>query len=94
MGRGPAYLVSVRHITDGGLDSIDELLARVRDIDGLTEKKRGVFYRKSKAFLHFHEDGNDVYADCRLDGAEFDRMRVTTGAEQRKLVAAIRKAVQ
>jgi hypothetical protein len=53
-----------------------------------------VFYRKSKAFLHFHEDGNDVYADCRLDGAEFDRMRVTTGVEQRKLVAAIRKAVE
>ena len=32
------------------------------------EKSPGVFYRSRRAFLHFHEDGDDIYADVRLDG--------------------------
>jgi len=84
----------VRHITDARLDGIDTLLDQLRAIDGLTERKRGVFYRKSKAFLHFHEDGDDVYADVRLDGVEFDRRRVSTNTEQRALVRAVLRAIR
>jgi hypothetical protein len=84
----------VRHITDARLDGIDTLLDQLRSIDGLTERKRGVFYRKSKAFLHFHEDGDDVYADVRLDGVEFDRRRVSTNTEQRALVRAVLRATR
>ena len=51
-------------------------------IDGLTEKSRGVFYRRSRACLHFHADGDDTYADVRFDGDEFERTRATTKAEQ------------
>ena len=48
----------------------------------------------SNAFLHFHEDGErDMYADVKLHGPEFERMRVTTKAEQRVLVAAVRRAL-
>jgi hypothetical protein len=56
---------------------------------GLTEKKRGVFYRRSTAFLHFHEDPSGFYADVRLAG-DFERFRVETGDEQNELLAKVR----
>ena len=62
-------------------------------IDGLVERKTGVFYRRSKAFLHFHVDGDDFYADVRLDGATFERMKVTTKSEQRALLVTVRQAL-
>ena len=40
---------------------------------GLVEKRPGIFYRKSKAFLHFHEDSSGVHADVRF-GVEFERV--------------------
>ena len=52
-----------------------------------------MFYRRSRACLHFHADGDDTYADVRLDGDEFERTRATTKAEQRALVAAVRRAL-
>jgi hypothetical protein len=52
-----------------------------------------VFYRKSRACLHFHADGDDTYADVRLEGDEFERSRATTEAEQRALLAAVRSAL-
>jgi hypothetical protein len=84
----------MRHITDARLDGIDDLLEQLRTVEGLTERKRGVFYRRSKAFLHFHEDGDDIYADVRFEGPDFDRRRVTTKAEQRSLVSAVRAATR
>jgi hypothetical protein len=80
----------VRHITPARLDTIEPLLAQLRTVTGLVERKRGSFYRKSRAFLHFHEDGDDIYADVRLDGDAFDRQRVTTKAEQAALVRDLR----
>jgi hypothetical protein len=58
----------MKHVSPGGLDELEGLLRQLRAIDGLTEKKRGVFYRGSRAFLHFHEDGSDLYAEQRLSG--------------------------
>ena len=46
----------MRHATTPALDRLEPLLAGLRHIPGLREKSRGVFYRKSSAFLHFHED--------------------------------------
>jgi hypothetical protein len=83
----------VRHAREEDLDRIEPLLARLRAIDGLTEKSRGVFYRRSKACLHFHADGDDTYADVRLDTDDFERTRATTKAEQRALVAAVKRAL-
>ena len=80
----------MRHARDEDLDRIEPLLAQLRKLDGLTEKSRGVFYRRSRACLHFHADGDDTYADLRLDGDEFERSRATTKAEQRALVATVR----
>jgi len=83
----------VRHARDDDLDRIEPLLAQLRAIDGLTEKSLGVFYRRSTACLHFHADGDDTYADVRLDTADFERTRATTKAEQRALVAAVKRAL-
>jgi hypothetical protein len=69
------------------------MLEQLRTVDGLTERTPGAFYWKSKAFLHFHIDGHDVYADVKLDGDEFERMRVSTKAEQAALVRSVRRVI-
>jgi hypothetical protein len=83
----------VRHITPERLDELENLLEALRGIDALREKKHGVFYRKSRAFLHFHEDPAGLFADVRLAGTDFDRRRVSTQAERASLLAAIRTAL-
>jgi hypothetical protein len=83
----------MRHSREGDLDPIEPTLAQIRAIGGLKEKKQGTFYKGSSGFLHFHVDGDDIYADVKLDGRTFERMRTTTQAEQRALVRAIRKAL-
>jgi len=83
----------VRHARNDDLDRIEPLLAQLRAIEGLTEKSRGVFYLRSKACLHFHADGDDTYADVRLDSDDFERTRTTTKAEQRALVAAVKRTL-
>jgi hypothetical protein len=84
----------MKHVTPTGLDELDGLLGDLRGVQGLKEKTRGVFYRGSRAFLHFHEDPTGLYADVRLDGAEFERMRVSTKAERKRLLSRVRMAMR
>jgi len=46
----------MKHATAAALDQLETLLQDLRAIEGLREKKRETVYRKSQAFLHFHED--------------------------------------
>jgi hypothetical protein len=85
-------LKDVRHATDGDLDRIEALLFDLRGFPQLRERKRGYFSRGSRAFLHFHEDAGDLYVDVRLESA-FERMRVTSGAEQADFLAAVHSAL-
>ena len=71
---GPNTLAQIPHL-------LEELRARV----ALREKRPGVFYLKSRAFLHFHEDPAGVFADVRL-AEEFIRLRVTSRSEQSDLL--------
>lgn len=82
----------MRHAQDGALDQLESLLADLRTMPGLKETKRGIFYRGSQAFLHFHEDPTGLYADVRLD-VDFERMRVSSAQEQTTLVARVRRAL-
>jgi hypothetical protein len=84
----------MRHARAEDLERIAPLLAQLRSLDGLTEKSPGSFYRRSRGFLHFHANGDEMYADVKLTGDEFERMRVTTKAEQRGLVAAVKRVLQ
>lgn len=83
----------VRHARDDALDALEPVLEQVRTCPGLTERSRGTFYKRSQAFLHFHEDPAGLFADVRLAPGDFTRMRVTTKAEQRAFVSAVRKAL-
>jgi hypothetical protein len=82
----------MRHATPSALDRLEPLLERLRKLDGLAETKRGNFYWRSKAFLHFHEDPSGLHADVRIS-TEFERFRVETPAEQDNLFAAVRRAL-
>jgi hypothetical protein len=84
----------VRHATPAALDRIEGLLASLRGCEGLREKKRGTFYRGSNAFLHFHEAPAGIFADVKLAGVEFTRLRVTTHVEQRRLLGAVERALR
>ncbi|HEY2675872.1 MAG TPA: hypothetical protein VGI65_02810 [Steroidobacteraceae bacterium] len=83
----------MKHATSAALDTLSDLLQQIRLKEGLREKGPGVFYRKSKAFLHFHEDPAGMFADIRA-GEDFDRYPVNTRAQQRALLAAIDRALK
>jgi hypothetical protein len=78
----------MKHAGAETLNLIEPLLAEIRTRPGLTEKKRGSFYRKGRAWLHFHEDGAGLFADLRAP-ANWVRMRVSDPGEQRTLIAAL-----
>ncbi len=83
----------MKHVSRAGLDELEDLLRELRSVDGLKEKTRGVFYRGSRAFLHLHEDPSGLYADVRVD-AGFERFRVTTKAERKRLVSLVRRSTR
>ena len=81
----------MKHASPAALDQLDSLLGELRAL-GLTEKSRGVFYRKSRAFLHFHEDPKGLFADIRdADGRDFERIDVTEAAGRAALLALARE---
>ena len=79
----------MRHATPIVLDALEPLLAQLRHSDGVTERKRGVFYRRSVAFLHFHEDPAGFFADVRI-GPGWVRLPATTAADRRSLLRQVR----
>jgi hypothetical protein len=81
----------VRHARAQALDELEPFLERLRTVPGLVEKTLGVFYVRSKPFLHFHEDPSGLHADVRL-GSEFTRVRAETAEERDALLARIEAA--
>ena len=81
----------MKHAGAAALDRLEPLLEELRGVATLREKSRGVFYVKSKAFLHFHEDPTGLYADVRAaDGARFDRLKVDHPAGRAALLKQVR----
>jgi hypothetical protein len=79
----------VRHARSDALGELEPVLVCLRELPGLVERKRGIFYRKSQAFLHFHEDPSGLHADVRV-ADDFKRFRVETSAERDELLALVR----
>lgn len=83
----------MKHAGVAALETISDLLQKIRVKDGLKEKKMGIFYRKSKSFLHFHEDPKGLFADLSV-GTESIRYPVNTPLERKTFLAAIDRALE
>ena len=79
----------MKHAGPAALDRLESYLGQIRRLPGLKEKSRGIFYRGSRAFLHFHEHGEEFYADVRF-ADDFERLRTTTRAEKTDLMRRVR----
>lgn len=79
----------MKHAGAAALNVLEPLLDRIRTAPGLKEKSRGVFYLRSRAFLHFHEDPKGLFADLRT-GDDFERFDVSAAEGQEALLAALR----
>jgi hypothetical protein len=84
----------VKHASPAALDQLEPLLLGIRRLGRLREKNRGVFYHGTTAFLHFHEDPAGLFADVRLDGSDFTRLRVNTKTGRNKLLAGVRRVLR
>jgi hypothetical protein len=78
----------MKHATQMALDGLLDLLTQIRARRGLQERQSGIFYKKSKSFLHFHEDPTGMYADLSVE-AGFKRYPVNTKTEWKALLLAI-----
>ena len=78
----------MKHAGAAALARLEPLLEKLRTRPLLREKGHGIFYLKSRAFLHFHEDPSGLFGDVRL-GDDFTRLPVTSKAEQSDLLARV-----
>lgn len=83
----------MKHVSKETIASLAPLLEEIRALPGLKEKKTGIFYRKSRAFLHFHEDGDQIYADVRLQEPDFQRFLVTSEEAQAVFLKTVRDSL-
>lgn len=79
----------MKHAGTASIAALHSLLAELRALGGLVERKPGTFYRRGSAFLHFHEDPAGLFADVKLGGKQFSRLPVNTTAEREALLAAV-----
>jgi hypothetical protein len=83
----------MKHAGAEALGRLTDLLDQIRAKEGLKEKKLGIFYRKSDAFLHFHEDPAGIFADLKI-GEKFARYPVNTDRERTALLSKINRALK
>ncbi len=82
----------MKHAGPQTLAALEPLLRQVRQ-SSLVERTPGCFYRKSTAYLHFHEDRSGTYADIKLGNTGFTRVRATTPQEQAHLLSLVRESL-
>jgi hypothetical protein len=70
----------VRHISPAGLDDLEELLGELR-------------HPAHAPSCIFHEDPTGLYCDVRV-GTDFERMRVQTKTERRRLLSTVRTTLR
>jgi len=94
LGRSPPPAAPMKHAGAHTLAALEPLLRQLRAHPSLAERTPGSFYRKSKAYLHFHEDPSGIYADVKLSATGFTRVRATTPQEQAHLLSLIIENLQ
>jgi len=83
----------MRHAGPQTLASLAPLLRRLRGMPALRERRPGVFYLGSGAYLHFHDDAAGIFADVKLDRATFTRVRVSTASERSRFLARVAQSL-
>lgn len=79
----------MKHASSDTLTALADLLDAIRQYSPpLKEKKPGVFYLKSTAFLHFHDDPAGIFADLKVNG-DWVRYPANTQDEWDTLIAAV-----
>jgi len=85
----------MKHAGAQTLSQLAPLLAEIRALPGLAERKPGIFYRRGEAWLHFHEDPAGLFVDVKLPPAKgFTRMAVDTPAQRKALLARLTEQLQ
>ena len=78
----------MKHAGTTALHQLEDLLRALRQFADLKEPRRGTFYRRSSAVLHFHEDPAGLFADLKL-GDDFQRFPVNSRSERAAVVAHV-----
>ena len=84
----------MKHASPTTLKSLTPLLEALRTFPGLTERRPGIFYLRSAAFLHFHEHPAGLFADVKLNQAEFVRLPVNTREHQEELLRQVSRSLE
>jgi len=84
----------MKHAGREKLTEIEPILAYLRQIPRMVERTPGCFYRGSTAFAHFHEDPAGIFADVKLSGKSFVRLRVSTKREQAQFLKAVKESLK
>jgi hypothetical protein len=79
------------HAGPATLDRLEPLLEAVRKLGVAEEPKRGIFYRRRIAFLHFHDEAGRILADLK-EGREFRRYPADSRRDWARLLAAVKRA--
>jgi hypothetical protein len=83
----------MRHAGTDTLQQLKDLLVELRQRTLLKEKSPGIFYVKSIAFLHFHDDPSGIFADVKLDQQNYSRHRVSTRTEWTALLKKVDRSL-
>lgn len=82
---------SMTHAGPEALDRLEPLLEAIRELGLAAETKRGIFYRRRAAFLHFHEEAGRILADLKV-GREFERYPADNKRDWSRILAAVKRA--
>ncbi len=69
----------------------EQLVAALRAVDGLVDVGGGApnFHFCGRPFLHFHEHADEIYADVRFGGGDFEPVWASTPEERQELFARV-----
>jgi hypothetical protein len=83
----------MKHASGTALATIEPVLIELRRLEGIRERKPGIFYNKSSSFIHFHEDPAGIFADVRKD-REWLRLPVNRPSEHHQLMRLVRRILR
>ena len=81
----------MKHAGAQMLALLEPLLEGIRRTGGaaLVERKPGSFYRRSAAFVHFHEDPAGLFADLKQGDGTWLRFEIRSPSQQAALLSAV-----